>query len=94
MQIIEGSFGKKDEPAKRPLIEKIHECLENLGGAAEDPEANTGFVLITEVDNNVYIASDMTVDEFIQLCINVLEYNFMLDTAKMNILLSSTMSMD
>lgn len=84
MQIIEGSFGKKDEPAKRPLIEKIHECLETLGGAAEDPEANAGFILITEVDNNVYIASDMTVDEF----------NFMLDTAKMNILLSSTMSMD
>lgn len=84
MQIIEGSFGKKEAPAKRPLIEKIHECLETLGGAAEDPEADTGFVLITEVGNNVYIASDMTVDEF----------NFMLDTAKMNILLSSTMSMD
>ena len=42
------------------------------------------FILITEVDSHVYIASDMNVDEF----------NFMLDTAKMNILLSNTMSMD
>lgn len=84
MKIIEGSFGKKEEPAKRPLIEKIHECLETLGGAAEDPESNAAFILITEVDSNVYIASDMNIDEF----------NFMLDTAKMNILLSNTMSMD
>ena len=84
MKIIEGSFGKKEEPAKRPLIEKIHECLETLGGAAEDPEANAGFILITEVDNNVYIASDINVDEF----------NFLLDTAKLNVLLSNTMSMD
>ena len=66
------------------MIEKIHECLETLGGAAEDPESNVSFILITEVDSHVYIASDMNVDEF----------NFMLDTAKMNILLSNTMSMD
>lgn len=78
MKIIQGSFGKK-ESGERSLSEKITECLDGLGNDATDPDANAGFILITDVDGTIQIASDLPAETF----------NFVIDTAKMNVLLSS-----
>ena len=79
MKIIQGSFGKK-ESGERSLSEKITECLDSLGDDATDPEANAGFILITtDVDGTIQIASDLPAETF----------NFVIDTAKMNVLMSS-----
>ena len=78
MKIIEGSFGKK-ESTGRSLSEKITECLDSLGEDATDPESGAGFILITDIDGNIHIASDLPAETF----------NFVIDTAKMNVLMSS-----
>ena len=61
------------------MSEKIAECLDNLGDDATDPNSDSGFILITDVGGNIHIASDLPAETF----------NFVIDTAKMNILMSS-----
>lgn len=83
MKIIEGTFGKK-ETQGRTLSSKVSEALESIGPAAQDENQNIGFILITDVDSNIYVASDLPAETF----------NFLLDTAKMNIMLSSTVMVE
>jgi len=83
MKIVEGNFGKK-EIQGRSMREKLEESLKSLGPEIDDPSAEVGFILITDMDSNVYVASDLPAETF----------NFLLDTAKMNVLLSTTMSVD
>lgn len=80
MKIVEGNFGKKESEG-RSMREKFEEALKSLGPEIDDPNAEVGFVLIADIDSNVYIASDLSAETF----------NFLLDTAKMNVMLSSTM---
>lgn len=83
MKIIEGTFGKK-EIKGRSLSAKVADALESIGPDAADESQNIGFILITDVDSNIYVASDLPAETF----------NFLLDTAKMNIMLSSTVALD
>lgn len=83
MKIVEGNFGKK-ESTGRSMREKLEESLKSLGPEIDDPSAEVGFILITDMDSNVYVASDLPAESF----------NFLLDTAKMNVLMSTTMSVD
>lgn len=83
MKIVEGNFGKK-ETEGRSMREKLEESLKSLGPEIDDPSAEVGFILITEMDSNVYVASDLPSETF----------NFLLDTAKMNVLMSKTMIVD
>ena len=78
MKIIQGSFGKK-ESSGRSISDKVVECLGNLGDDATDPNSEAVFILITDVGGNIHIASDLPAETF----------NFVIDTAKMNILMSS-----
>jgi hypothetical protein len=74
MKIVKGNFKEKK---KRPLNEKITEALskiQELHGA----EAEGNYVLLTQVDQEIYISSDLTVEDF----------NFLLDMVKLNVLQS------
>jgi len=83
MKIVEGNFGKK-ENSGRSMREKLEESLKSLGPEIDEPNDDVGFILIADIDSNVYVASDLPSETF----------NFLLDTAKMNVLLSSTMSVE
>jgi len=83
MKIVEGNFGKK-ESAGRSMREKLEESLKSLGPDIDDPNSEAGFILIADIDSNVYVASDLPAETF----------NFLLDTAKMNVMLSSTVSVE
>ena len=83
MKIVEGNFGKK-ETEGRSMREKLEESLKSLGPEIDEPNSDVGFILITDIDSNVYVASDLPVETF----------NFLLDTAKMNVMLSSTVSVE
>ena len=83
MKIVEGNFGKK-ESTGRSMREKLEEALKSVGPEIDEPNDDVGFILITDVDSNVYVASDLPAETF----------NFLLDTAKMNVLLSTTVSVE
>ena len=74
MKIIKGNFKEKKT---RPLGEKITESLlkvQQLHGK----EAEGNYVLLAHVDQEIYISSDLTVEDF----------NFLLDMVKLNVLQS------
>lgn len=74
MKIVKGNFKEKK---KRPLNEKITEALskvQQLHGA----EAEGNYVLLAEVNQEIYISSDLPAEDF----------NFLLDMAKLNVLQS------
>lgn len=83
MKIVEGNFGKK-ETEGRSMREKLEEALKSLGPEIDEPNDAVGFILIADVDSNVYVSSDLPSETF----------NFLLDTAKINVLLSTTMSVE
>lgn len=74
MKIIKGNFKEKKT---RPLSEKITEALSKVQ-EIHGKEAEGNYVLLAEVNQEVYISSDLPAEDF----------NFLLDIAKLNVLQS------
>jgi hypothetical protein len=82
MKIIEGNFNKQENKHKT-LQSKITEALNRIF-EVHSLEAEGNFVLLTEVDKEIYISSDLSAEDF----------NFLLDTAKLNVLYSAVIPQD
>jgi len=74
MKIVKGNFKEKKA---RPLKEKITEALSKVQELHGD-EAQGSYVLLAEVNQEIYISSDLPAEDF----------NFLLDIAKLNVLQS------
>jgi len=77
MKVIEGGFvkEKKNRILNDKILDSISKVLEIHGAEAEG-----NYILLTEVNGEIYIASDLNAEEF----------NFLLDTAKLNVLYSTS----
>jgi len=77
MKVIEGSFvkEKKNRILNDKILDSVSKVLEIHGAEAEG-----NYILLTEVNGEIYIASDLNAEEF----------NFLLDTAKLNVLYSTS----
>ena len=79
MKIIEGNFKKENKSENRSVYTKIIESLEKIKELHGD-EVEGNYILLTDVNKEIYISSDLPAEDF----------NFLLDTAKLNVLYSST----
>lgn len=77
MKVIEGNFikEKKNRALNEKILESVSKVLEIHGAEAEG-----NYILLTEVNGEIYISSDLNAEEF----------NFLLDTAKLNVLYSTS----
>jgi len=77
MKVIEGGFvkEKKNRILNDKILDSVSKVLEIHGAEAEG-----NYILLTEVNGEIYIASDLNAEEF----------NFLLDTAKLNVLYSTS----
>ena len=77
MKVIEGGFvkEKKSRILNDKILDSVSKVLEIHGAEAEG-----NYILLTEVNGEIYIASDLNAEEF----------NFLLDTAKLNVLYSTS----
>lgn len=75
MKIVKGNFKEKKT---RPLSEKITESLSKVQ-QLHGKEAEGNYVLLAQVNQEIYISSDLPAEDF----------NFLLDIAKLNVLQSA-----
>ena len=77
MKVIEGGFvkEKKNRILNDKILDSVSKVLEIHGAETEG-----NYILLTEVNGEIYIASDLNAEEF----------NFLLDTAKLNVLYSTS----
>ena len=77
MKVIEGGFvkEKKNRVLNDKILDSVSKVLDIHGAEAEG-----NYILLTEVNGEIYIASDLNAEEF----------NFLLDTAKLNVLYSTS----
>lgn len=80
MKIVTGDFGK-DKPTELTLISKIERAMDKLIQEVGNNTHGT-FILLTETDGAVTMSSDLGVEEF----------NYLLDTVKLNTLLTATLT--
>ena len=80
MKVINGDFNKS-KPVETNLCDKILKAVERL---QEDVGKNTQgtFILLTETEGAVTTSSDLNPEDF----------NYLLDTVKLNLLLTATLS--
>lgn len=80
MKVINGDFNKS-KPVETNLCDKILKAVERL---QEDVGKNTQgtFILLTETEGAVTMSSDLNPEDF----------NYLLDTVKLNLLLTATLS--
>ena len=80
MKIVTGDFGK-DKPTELTLISKIERAMDKLIQEVGNNTHGT-FILLTETDGAVTMSSDLGAEEF----------NYLLDTVKLNPLLTATLT--
>tara|TARA_X000001382_G_scaffold19654_1_gene11993 strand:- start:2292 stop:2537 length:246 start_codon:yes stop_codon:yes gene_type:complete len=80
MKIVTGDFGK-DKPTEVTLISKIERAMDKLIQEVGNNTHGT-FILLTETDGAVTMSSDLGAEEF----------NYLLDTVKLNTLLTATLT--
>lgn len=79
MKVINGDFSKS-KPAEINLCSKILKAVDKLQEEVGNNSQGT-FILLTETEEAVTMSSDLNPEDF----------NYLLDTVKLNLLLTSTL---
>ncbi len=79
MKVINGDFSKS-KPAEMNLCSKILKAVEKIEEETGNNAQGT-FILLTETEGTVTMSSDLNAEDF----------NYLLDTVKLNLLLTSTL---
>jgi len=79
MKVINGDFSKS-KPAEINLCSKILKAVDKLQEEVGNNSQGT-FILLTETEGAVTMSSDLNPEDF----------NYLLDTVKLNLLLTSTL---
>lgn len=79
MKVINGDFSKS-KPAKMNLHSKISKAVDKIQEETGNNAQGT-FILLTETEGAITMSSDLNAEDF----------NYLLDTVKLNLLLTSTL---
>ena len=80
MKVVTGDFGK-DRPTEITLVSKIEKAVDKIMQEVGNNTYGT-FILLTETDGAITMSSDLGAEEF----------NYLLDTVKLNTLLTATLT--
>jgi hypothetical protein len=79
MKVINGDFSK-NKPAEMNLCSKILKAVDKLQEEVGNNSQGT-FILLTETEGAVTMSSDLNAEDF----------NYLIDTVKLNLLLTATL---
>lgn len=80
MKVVTGDFGK-DRPTEITLVSKIEKAVDKIMQEVGNNTYGT-FILLTETDGAITMSSDLGAEDF----------NYLLDTVKLNTLLTATLT--